>query len=167
MFGIRTVLGLPVHVLLVHFAVVLVPLAALVLIGTCWRPRWRVTYSLPVAALAVGGAVAAFISAQSGGTLRRSIRETALTEGTRARFGSHPGYGNIAEVAAMFLALAAVAIWGTERWGARFQLKTWMAPVVYAASCGIALLAIVTMVLAGHSGSTLVWKDLGNYVTSR
>ena len=33
MFGIKTIAGLPVHVLTVHFAVVLVPLAALSLLA--------------------------------------------------------------------------------------------------------------------------------------
>ena len=75
------------------------------------KAEWRPAYSLPVALLAVAGAAAAFISAQSGGALRRSLRTTAFESGHRASFGNHPGYGNYAEVTAGLLAIAAVAVW--------------------------------------------------------
>ncbi len=166
MFGVKTVLGLPVHVLVVHFAVVLVPIAAIALIIMVWRGEWRRSYSLPVAVLAVIGAVAAFLAAQSGGSLRRSLRETARAAGTRADFHGHPGYGNQAEVAAVLLAVAAIGIWAYERWGERLPLGRW-ANAGYAMSCVLGVLAIGTMVLAGHTGASLVWKDLGNFVAAK
>lgn len=169
MFGIRTVLGLPVHALIVHFAVVLVPLAALALIATGWRTHWRRTYSFPVAILALAGAVSAFLAAQSGGTLRRSLRQTALSAGTRAKFGNHPGSGNSAEVAAFLFALAAVALWAVQRSSGKSlpSPPKWLQPAVYAIGSGLGLIAIATMIVAGHSGATLVWRDLGNYVSPK
>ncbi len=166
MFGVKSVLGLPVHVLIVHFAVVLVPVAAVALILMVWRAESRRSYSLPVAVLAVVGAVAAFLAAQSGGSLRRSLRATARAAGIRADFHGHPGYGNFAEVTAVLLAAAAVAIWAYERWGDRYPLGRW-ANAGYAVSCVVGLAAIGTMILAGHTGASLVWKDLGNFVTTK
>jgi hypothetical protein len=40
------VYGLPAHPLLVHAAVVLVPLAAVALVTTGWRETWRRAYLL-------------------------------------------------------------------------------------------------------------------------
>lgn len=168
MFGVRTVLGLPFHVLVVHFAVVLVPLAALGLIVTGWKAEWRRRYAFPVASLALVGGGAAFFAAQSGGPLRRSLRTTVLAAtGHRASFGAHPGYGNLAQVFAVLFAGAAIALWATERWGEQWRLRTWAPKAFYAAGCGLGVIAIATMVLAGHSGAALVWKDLGNYVSTR
>jgi uncharacterized membrane protein len=162
-FGLRTILGLPVHVLVVHFAVALVPLAAIGVVGTGWRTDWRTRFSLPVSLLSVLGAGAAFLASQSGGELRQSIRASAAATGGRADFGSHPGDGDIARILAVLLAGVALAIWFNERKG-----QARLSPTgIYVVGFVVSVAAFVTMVLAGHSGSALVWKDLGNYVRPR
>ncbi|MCB9482719.1 MAG: hypothetical protein H6675_01805 [Dehalococcoidia bacterium] len=52
---ISSIAGLPAHPLVVHGAVVLVPLAAVALIAIGWRKDWRKHYSLPVALIAWAG----------------------------------------------------------------------------------------------------------------
>lgn len=158
-------LGLPTHALIIHFAVVLGPLAAVALIATGWRPQWRASFALPIALVAIAGAVAAFIATDSGEALRDSVRETARAAGTRADFGEHPEDGELARNVAALFALATIAIWGIQE---RLEkLPPWAPMAAYGVSSLIGLVAIVTMVSAGHSGSALVWKDLGNFVTKR
>jgi hypothetical protein len=65
--------GLPVHPLVVHAVVVLVPLAALGTIAIALRPAWRRTYGPPVAALAILGAVLCPVATSSGEALARRV----------------------------------------------------------------------------------------------
>ena len=87
-----TVFGLPAHPLLVHAAVVLVPLAALALIATGWHEAWRRAYLLPITLLAVGGAGFSFLAKQSGESLQQSVRAAGK------RVGDHPEQGDTAFV---------------------------------------------------------------------
>lgn len=164
MFGIKTILGLPVHVLIVHFAVVLVPLGAIALIAIGWHSSWRSHLSLATMLVCLAGAGAAVFAAQTGGELRRSLRTEAATSGARLNFGSHPGDGDIARIFAVLLALVAVGVWLNER---RDQSKRWPVAAVYGISAVVAVAAIVTMTIAGHTGATLVWRDVGNFVSPR
>ena len=61
MFGIDKVGGVPVHPLVVHGAVVLVPLAVLALIALGWKAEWRRSYALHIAVLALAGAGATWL----------------------------------------------------------------------------------------------------------
>jgi hypothetical protein len=165
MFGVDSLLGLPLHVLIVHFAVVLVPLAALAFIVLGWRPIWRERYGLQLAVFAVVGAGSAFLAAQSGGSLKRTIRARALSVGTSANFGDHPGNGNRAEILAILLAVGAIGSWLIYSQGHRVSLPGWTSNAVYWATSLVGVVAILAVVIAGHSGSALVWKDIGNYVS--
>jgi phosphoglycerol transferase MdoB-like AlkP superfamily enzyme len=168
-----TVFGLPAHVLLVHAAVVFVPVAAAVFIAIGWRKAWRQRYGLIVSAIAVIGFGATFFAQQTGGALRRSIRSAAEAAGAgRVDFGSHPQQGNAAMLAAFLFAAATVVVVLIDRRqrsagdGSKDPLPVWAPSAAYAVAAIPALLAIITMVAAGHSGATLVWHSLGNYVHS-
>jgi len=160
------VFGLPLHALVVHFAVVTVPAAALGLIALGWRPDWRRQYLLPLTALAVLGAVAAVITAASGEALQESVRDAARAAGSRARFGDHPEQGDVARNFAVLLALAAAGFYAVQQWGARWSLPSWSTRAAYLVTSGVAMLATVSIVVAGHSGAALVWKDVGNFVSA-
>jgi hypothetical protein len=160
-----TITGLPAHPLIVHVAVILVPLAAIGLVATGWRADWRRHYSLPVALLAVAGALAAFLADQSGEGLEDRVRDAARAAGAvRPQLGDHPEDGQRAMILAFVLAGLAVALWAVDRWGTRFKLPPWSDRAVYGVGAVVSLAALVVMVAAGHSGATLVWKDLGNFV---
>ena len=157
-----SIFGLPAHPLLVHAAVVLVPLAAIALIAVGWRQAWRRIYYPPIAILAVGGAVAAFLAKQSGESLAESVRRAGK------RVGEHPEQGDTAFVAAGLLAAACIALFVYERFGERirerfeltdrFRLPFDENLALYVVAIPVAVLAIYTMVVAGHSGAELVWK---------
>jgi uncharacterized membrane protein len=177
LFGVEKVAGLPVHVLIVHFAVVLVPLAAIALIATGWKAEWRRRYALAVALMAIAGAASAFIAAQTGESLQRTITQSAYASGQQVArgedglLGEHPEQGDNAEIAAIAFAVAASVFFGLEQWNDRIEvlapeIARWRPAVSYVAACGFAVVALATMVIAGHSGATLVWKDVGNFVST-
>jgi len=68
--------GLPLHPLVVHAVVVLVPLATFGALLVAARPRWSRAYGPLVAAAAVIAAAAAFVAREAGGALERTLRES-------------------------------------------------------------------------------------------
>lgn len=163
-----SILGLPAHPLLVHAAVILVPLAAISLAALCWKADWRQYYSLPVAFLAVAGGIFAFLAKQSGEPLEKAVKQAATAAGAgRPRFGDHPEQGDTAFIFAMLLGIAAVALWAIERYRERLGWPRWSPLAAYAIALVPAVLALITMVIAGHSGAQLVWKDVGSFAAGR
>jgi uncharacterized membrane protein len=158
-----TVAGLPLHPLVVHLAVVLVPLAALALIATGWRESWRRVAALPVAVTAVVGATGAFLASQSGDSLQESMEAIARSAGTRVRFGDHPDYGQVAGILAMLFAVAAVGAWALPWWERTHRVPTWFDRALYVIGVVLAVGAIVTMTIAGDTGARLVWQDVGTF----
>lgn len=164
---IETILGLPAHALLVHAAVILVPLAAVALAATCWKPTWRRNYSLPIALLAIAGAVFAFLAKGSGEPLEHAVKDAAREAGVEARFGDHPGQGDTAFIFAMVFAIAATALWAADRFGTRWTLPKWAPSAAYGVAMICGALALTTMFIAGHSGAELVWKDVGSFTAGK
>ncbi len=154
--------GVPAHPLLVHAAVVLVPLAAIALIATGWREAWRRAYYLPIALMAIAGAGATFFAKQTGEGLVETVRQTGK------RIGDHPEQGDSAFLFSALFAMACVALYVYHEYGERirerigwthrFRLPVNEHAALYAVSLPIAALAIATMIVAGHSGAQLVWK---------
>jgi hypothetical protein len=158
-----TIDGIPLHPLVVHAAVVLVPLAALTFIFVGWNRSWRRAYYLPVTLLALAGGLAAFLADQTGEPLEESVRSAG------EHVGEHPEQGQTAMIFGMLLAGACVAVFLLHRFGDRIRERTgldkkWRLPVdmdtiLYALVVPVALVAIFTMVVAGHSGAKLVWQN--------
>lgn len=158
-----TIADLPAHPLVVHGAVVLVPLAAVYHVATGWRPAWRRVSALPAAALGIAAAVFAWLAKVSGEPLEDSVKEAARAAGQRARFGDHPEQGDaaFAWAAMLGLALAGFAVLALiER---KRALPGWAPLAAWAAAGIIGAVAIAAMTIAGHSGAELVWKDVGTF----
>jgi hypothetical protein len=157
------VFGVPAHPLVVHAAVVLVPLAALAFVTLIWRERWRETYLLPIMLIALAGAIAAFVARETGESLEELARPTGES------LGDHPEQGDLAFVFSALFGFGCAATYilyefGYElrdRFGAleRFRLPVPDEVVAYLVTLPLAFLAVLTLVLAGHSGAELVWKD--------
>lgn len=146
--------GLPLHPLIVHAAVILVPLAAVGIVIVPWRAAWRRAYSLPLAAIALAGFIASYIAKESGERLERAAREAGR------QLGEHPEMGTTATVVAFLLAGAAVALFLYDRFGDRFQLplsKARQKLAITAVCVVVAAAAMFTMIQAGHSGADIVW----------
>jgi hypothetical protein len=154
--------GLPAHPLLVHGAVVLVPLAAVAFIATGWREAWRRAYLLPITLVGLAGGFFAFLAKESGESLSESVRSAGQ------RVGEHPENGDTAFLFSILLAMAFVAFYAVYRYGPEIRERlgiksTPRLPVsyetaMYVATVPVALLALITMIVAGHSGAQLVWR---------
>lgn len=144
-----TIGGLPVHPLIDHAVVMLLPLSAIALIVIYFVPKWRKPYGwLTMAALA-GGAVAAVIAKESG-------------EALAARVGlpqEHEQLANIlVPLAIVTFIVGAVWFW-LQRRAAAAGTKSMAATVTGAIGSLLAVAVLVMTVLVGHTGATAVWAD--------
>ena len=138
-----TIAGLPVHPLVVHFAVVLLPLAAFSLMISIYIPRYRKSYAFASLVGVFLGTGAAVVAKQSGEALAARIGNPA----------THANYGNILPlVSALFFAIS--LLWyRTIRKSSNIK-ATPLGHVT--ALVGIAVLVLTF--LTGHTGAEAVWK---------
>lgn len=141
--------GLPLHPLVVHFAVVLLPLAALALVLEALVPALRRRYAgVTVLALA-GGTAAAFLAKESGEALARQ-------EGLPAQ---HALVGNVLPLLALVLLGAAVVWYGVQRRAGATRAERTSATLVTGLVAAVLALAVTGLsVVVGHTGATAVWK---------
>jgi uncharacterized membrane protein YqjE len=145
-----TVAGLPVHALVVHAVVVLLPLMALVTIAVAVRPAWRGAAGFVVVAdLLVVGAV--YVAKESGEKFQSRLSGT----GANVIAKDHGDQGALLPWFAVALLVAAVVVWLGRRSKAVAALG-----IVLAVVTGLA--AIGWTVEVGHSGATAVWGGVIN-----
>ncbi len=141
------VFGLPLHPLIVHAAVMLVPLAALgALVVVAW-PAARRRYGWLTVGFAVAAAASAFVARASGDQLLQSLG------GASASILTHHQWGLLAPLPAGVLALVLpVFLWTGRR--PQGRLLSRLAALLTVAA---ALVGLVLIVLTGHSGAVAVW----------
>lgn len=147
----ETVGGVPLHPLVVHVVVVLVPLAAMGVLAIALVPSWRARFgSLVVAAAAIGAACVP-VATQAGEQLKDSLPETERIE-------RHADLGGTVLYGAVPLLVVAVLLWWigrrTERGAA---VPGWFNVLVTVVAVAVAIAATIQIVLVGHSGATAVW----------
>ena len=140
-----TVLGLPVHVLVVHAVVVGLPLMALVTAVVAFMPTLRLRLAWPVAAADAGMVARTFVARESGEQLQRRLGGQVAQE--------HAALGRNLIWFALLVFAAAVAVALTR--GSRRPGRTTVAGAVGVVA---AALAIWWTVLAGHIGALAVWQ---------
>ncbi len=150
MFG-----ALPLHTLVVHFAVVLLPLSALALIAIILVPRWRGAFVWATMAGLVIGTGAAFVSKESGEQLAARIGEPQL----------HAKWGDILPLVALLL-LASALLW---LWLQRRSSRSGQTPgsaigsgpqlAVGIIAIGLAVISIGMTIVVGHTGASAVWSS--------
>ena len=167
-----TVSGLPVHALVIHAVVVLLPLMALVTIAFTARPRWRP--ALPWAIL--GNLVAlgsAYVAVQSGEKLqtRLSVQAQQPIATEHGDLGASMPYFAVALVVASVLAYLLVGRTGRRQRpaqdGARYGTRRDAAPRTSPVAAVLAVLLVLGAGGAssfwayrvGDSGAKAVWKD--------
>jgi hypothetical protein len=141
-----TISGLPVHVLVVHAVVVLLPLMSLVTIGVAVRPRWR-QYAPAVAVIDGLVVVAAWAAKESGEKLQARLQQF---DPAVAR--DHGEHGALVPYVALGVFVAAVLVWATQRFPRIVPLAVVVALV---AGAGGVWWTYVT----GESGARAVWGD--------
>lgn len=145
--------GLPLHPLVVHAAVVFLPLAALGVIGIVLVPALRKRIDWLVL-LGVVVANAAAVGANLTGD------QLAAQVGSP---GVHEQWGQFAMFASFALAGFTLIWWFIQRGGEKTRTATRVTGLLASLA---ALVVIAFAVLAGHSGATAVWGAVGAPTTS-
>lgn len=159
-------LGLPLHPLVVHAAVVFVPLAAGALLGMLVVPRWRRVYDSAVLVLLVLAAGAAAAAAATGEQLAEQIGSP----------GKHEQWGELLPWAAGALCLVGGAwlLWERRRRTSAEASASGVSDrrsgegrVAATALTGLVALtagaAVVLTLVTGHSGASATWGGRGAY----
>lgn len=147
------ILGLPLHPLIVHAAVVLTPLLAVLASVYALAPRTRPVLTWAVAGLAPVVPVSVFAARQSGEALEEGRFASAGGQ-LGERIAEHAGFATPLMLVTFALGVvAAVLVYVTRGEGSG-------RPVELAVSALTVVLAVVSLyyvVRSGHSGATAVW----------
>jgi formate hydrogenlyase subunit 3/multisubunit Na+/H+ antiporter MnhD subunit len=149
--------GLPVHALVIHAAVVFVPLLALVAIVYAVVPRWRAKVGWAAVLLAIAAPATAWVATQSGGELRDRLVASGLKGEPLAAIDDHMGYGDLTLYFSLGLGVVTlIMIFLTLRRSAR--------PLPRVAELGFIVIVLGLAAFAGYfvfmtgdSGAQAVW----------
>ena len=136
-----TISGLPVHPLVVHFAVVLLPLATTAILLSIYIPKFRKVYAFAASLGVFLGTGAAIIAKQSG-------------EELAARLGNpqeHANYGNLLAWSSVAFLLLVIYWYRNIRLSNSLKLGSHVTAVA-----GVMILGLTFV--TGHSGAQAVWK---------
>ena len=146
-----TVFGLPVHALVLHVVVVLVPLAAAGVVGIAAVPRWRARFGVLVIAIATAGLAAVPVATRSGGKLEHRLGASGVVA---KQINHHQQWGQRVIWPTLAMWLLAIVLVLMDRQRRRGTSVTVVAVIAaLAAVCAATVVAI-----AGHLGSTAVWS---------
>ena len=140
--------GLPVHPLVVHAVVVLLPLATLGLIAIAVRPAWRRPYGLLVVACTALATVMIPIATSSGEALEERVGNP----------GEHAELGEQLIWFAVPMLLLAAALWWLDRRSTR-ATSPGIVRTVAALAVVAALATSVQVYRVGDSGARSAWGD--------
>ncbi|MGI8948557.1 MAG: DUF2231 domain-containing protein [Ornithinimicrobium sp.] len=146
----------PLHPLLVHAAVVLIPVAALAVVLWVVLPRFRawLDWGLPVIGVASG--LIAWFTVQFGRELAEGVTQTPILD-------EHFLWGARVQWLGPLLGLAAVLLWLVSsprtRWSKRTGVlgAAWLRIGIMVLSVVLAAATVLAVILAGDSGATSVW----------
>jgi uncharacterized membrane protein len=149
--------GVPVHPLVVHAVVVLLPLSILGTVLIAVRPAWRATYGPVVVVLAAIATVLVPVATSSGEALQKRVGDP----GKHAQLGDQLLWFALP----LLVLVLALVVWDRVR---RRQLETGAREARRGARIGtvLAVLAVLAAVAAGvqvyrvgDSGARAVWGD--------
>jgi hypothetical protein len=151
---IEELFGLPAHPLVLHAAVVLLPLAAITTLVCAAVPGARRHYAPVALGLALVATLAVGLAQGSGEALEEQVDETELVE-------AHTGQGERVLPWAIAVAVVAAAVMAVPALARR--RPSLPARTVTAAVVAVSLVAGVgatwTVIDVGHSGAEATWND--------
>jgi hypothetical protein len=143
--------GLPVHSLVVHAVVVLIPLGALGVFAIAIVPRWRKRFGVAVLGIVTIGLVSVPVATKSGLLLKARIHASGIT---LKQINHHEKMGKLVIYPALALWILALALVLVDRRGRSGRPVMVLAVLaVLAAGAATAQVAIT-----GELGSTAVWS---------
>lgn len=148
-----TLFGLPLHVLVVHAVVVLLPLMAAVTVLLSVRPRWSSAVGWAVVAADGALVLVTLVAKQSGEALQRRL-------GPLPAIQRHAAWGETMPWMALGLLVVAVLVMALRRrGGVRVGL-----PAVTLVVAGV---VVYWTVRTGDSGARAVWQDIVTNTTPK
>ena len=145
-----TINGLPIHPLVVHAVVVLLPLSILGVLALVIRPAWRPRYGILVAGCALVATALVPVATQSGEALEKHVGDP----------GGHAQLGDQLLWFAIPLAITAVALVLVDRGYADPLVRRPVAGVVLSVLAVVAAVAAGAQVYrVGESGARAAWAD--------
>ncbi|PPG51442.1 MULTISPECIES: DUF2231 domain-containing protein [unclassified Rathayibacter] len=149
--------GLPLHPLLVHAVVVLLPLAALMLVlGSVW-PAARRRFGIFTPIIALAALIAVPLTTQAGEALERRTEPSAILE-LHTELGDHL----LPWAAGLFLIALVQWLWfrRTRRSDDHATTRRPVVGIVLAvAAIAVSVGATIDVVRIGDSGAQAVWSD--------
>ncbi len=142
--------GIPVHPLVVHAAVVFVPVAALGLLLMAVWPKFGARYGWVVWGLALVATVSSFVAKESGEQLEDLVGEPGF---------EHAEWGDRMPLIAGVLFLAALALWFVQRSYVKRENAGKALVVIFGlVAAVVAVFNLYWIVQVGHTGAESVWK---------
>ncbi len=143
--------GLPIHPLVVHAVVVLLPLAVLGAISIAVRPAWRLRFGPLVIADAAIATVLCPVATSSGESLEARVGDP----------GQHAALGETLVWFAGSLLLISAALWFIERRRAEARPlgPSWLPAAASVVAVIIGLASVVQVYRVGDSGARAAWGD--------
>jgi hypothetical protein len=150
--------GLPVHALVLHAAVIFVPLLAAGAIAYGLVPRWRPRIGWAVVLLAVAAPVTAFVARQSGVELFDRLKaQNSISPAGRQIIEDHMGYGTLTVLFSLILGIVSLVMVVVTLRRPDHRLPR-------VADLGLTAVMVVLAALSGYyvfqtgdSGATAVW----------
>lgn len=139
------VMGLPVHPLVVHAAVVLIPLAALAAIAMSVKPAISRKYGRVIISLAVVGQLSSIAAKQSGET---------LLERLDIELERHAELGDMAPLTSLPMLALIVLLYRLDQRNTKSNLRKSIAALTAVS----AIFAAGYIAVTGHSGAEAVWS---------
>lgn len=155
---LSTIFGLPVHVLIIHATVVIVPSAALaVFLAAVW-PRFRQWAGWFPPLLALAAVILIPLSTSSGEALRSIVGDSQLVE-------EHAELADMMIWWAIPLLVGAAGVWWFNRRGVSARRGLVVAAMVLSVVAAIG--STVQIVLVGHSGARAAWSGTANQAAAQ
>ncbi|MFI6264614.1 DUF2231 domain-containing protein [Micromonospora sp. NPDC051006] len=152
------VLGLPLHVLVVHAVVVFVPLLAVLAVAYAALPRWRSRLDWATGILAVVAPVATFVAVQSGEAFTDALVARGFQGPILDQIFEHSRYGDILFRIVVPLGILVLLLLVVTSGHPRVpRLPALVTPVLAVAVVALAGASLVYVYLTGHSGAETVW----------
>jgi len=145
-----TINGLPVHPLVVHAVVVLLPLAIIGTIAIVVKPAWRVSYGPLVVAVSAAAVVLCPVATSSGEALQSHVGNP----------GEHAELGDqLVWFALPVLIFSAVLVYLARRSPDRRPGPTWLPTAVAVVAVVASLACAVQVYRVGDSGARAAWGE--------
>jgi hypothetical protein len=147
--------GLPLHVLLVHGVIVLIPLAALLTVLSAVWPAARRRLGIITPLVALAALIAVPVAVKAGEWLYDRVFPSELIQ-------EHANLGSTMIWFAIGLFVASLLAWGVPVLLARRSKDApppWVGVVVAVVAVALSAAAVVQVVRVGEAGSRAVWTD--------